>query len=66
MYWVDVFQNGAMPDVKQMYQEADAIVDMPGNLFWEEKHLDFTRGWLVLGSWLTRSGPLLVREMPRG
>ena len=55
-----------MTDVKQMYQDADAIVDMPGNLFWEEKHLDFTRGWLVLGSWLTRSGPLLVREMPRG
>ena len=35
-YWVDVFQNGATPDVKQIYQDADAIVDMPGNLFWEE------------------------------
>ena len=35
-YWVDVFQNGATPDVKQIYQDADAVVDMPGNLFWEE------------------------------
>ena len=35
-YWVDVFQNGVTPDVKQIYQDADAVVDMPGNLFWEE------------------------------
>ena len=35
-YWVDVFQNGAKPDVKALYQNADAVVDIPGNLFWEE------------------------------
>ena len=35
-HWVDVFQNGAQPDVKRVYQHADAIVDSPGNFFWEE------------------------------
>ena len=32
----DVLQNGAQPDVKRVYQNADAFVDLPGNLFWEE------------------------------
>ena len=35
-HWVDVFQNGTQPDVKRVYQNADAVVDIPGNLFWEE------------------------------
>ena len=35
-HWVDVFQNGDKPDVKQLYQNADAAVDMPGHFFFEE------------------------------
>ena len=35
-HWVDVFQNGTKPDVKRVYQNADAVVDLPGNLFFEE------------------------------
>ena len=35
-HWVDVFQNGTKPDVKQVYQNADAVVDMPGTFFFEE------------------------------
>ncbi|KAL9981468.1 hypothetical protein ACROYT_G010175 [Oculina patagonica] len=35
-HWVDVFQNGTRPDVERMYQNADAVVDMPGNFFYEE------------------------------
>ena len=35
-HWVDVFQNGAKPDVKQVYQNADAVVDLPGAFFFEE------------------------------
>ena len=35
-HWVDVFQNGALLDVKRVYQHADAVVDAPGNFFWEE------------------------------
>ena len=35
-HWFDVFQNGAEPDVKRVYQGADAVVDSPGNIFWEE------------------------------
>ena len=35
-HWVDVFQNGTQPDVKRVYQNADAAVEIPGNLFWEE------------------------------
>ena len=34
--WVDVFQNGAQLNVKRVYQHADAVVDAPGNFFWEE------------------------------
>ena len=34
--WVDVFQNGAQLDVKRVYQHADAVVDAPGDFFWEE------------------------------
>ena len=34
--WVDVFQNGAKPDVKRLYQNADVCVDMPGTFFYEE------------------------------
>ena len=33
---VDVFKSGAQPDVKRVYQNADAVVDFPGNFFWEE------------------------------
>ena len=32
-HWVDVFQNGAQPDAKRVYRNADAVVDIPGNLF---------------------------------
>ena len=35
-HWVDVFQNGAQPDVKRLYQNVDVLVDSPGNFFWEE------------------------------
>ena len=35
-HWVDVFKNGAQPDVKRVYQNADAVVDFPGNFFLEE------------------------------
>ena len=35
-HWVDVFQNGVQLDVKRVYQHADAVVDAPGNFFWEE------------------------------
>jgi len=35
-HWVDVFQNGARPDVRRVYQNADAVVDIPGNIFYEE------------------------------
>ena len=35
-HWVDVFQNGAKPDVKRVLQNADVCVDTPGNLFFEE------------------------------
>ena len=35
-HWVDVFQNGAQPDVKRVYQNVDAVVDMPAYFFWEE------------------------------
>ena len=35
-HWVDVFQNGAKPDVKRVYQNADVCVDAPGNIFFEE------------------------------
>ena len=34
--WIDVFQNGVAPDVKYIYQNADAVVDVPGVFFWEE------------------------------
>ena len=35
-HWFDVFQNGAKPDVKRVYKNADVCIDMPGNLFFEE------------------------------
>ena len=35
-HWVDVFQNGAKPDVKRVYHKADVCVDTPGNFFFEE------------------------------
>ena len=34
--WFDVFKYGAKPDVKRIYQNADAVVDIPGAFFWEE------------------------------
>ena len=35
-HWVDVFQNGAKPDVKRVYQNADVCIDVPGFFFFEE------------------------------
>lgn len=35
-HWVDVFQNGVKPDIKRIYQHADAVVDMPGSIIYEE------------------------------
>ena len=35
-HWFDVFKNGAKPDVLRVYQNADAVVDVPGTFFWEE------------------------------
>ena len=35
-HWVDVFQNGVKPDVKRVYQHADAVVDLPGSFIYEE------------------------------
>jgi len=35
-HWVNVFQNGTKPDVKRVYQKADACTDIPGFFFFEE------------------------------
>jgi len=35
-HWVDVFQNGTKPDVRRVYQNADACIDVPGIFFFEE------------------------------
>ena len=35
-HWVDVFQNGAQPDVKRVYHNVDAALDILANFFWEE------------------------------
>lgn len=35
-HWVDVFQNGTKPDIKRVYQHAEAIVDVPGTFIYEE------------------------------
>lgn len=35
-HWVDVFQNGINPDVKRVYQNADAVLGHPGSFFYEE------------------------------
>ena len=35
-HWVDVFQNGVKPDVKRVYQNADAAADTSGTFFFEE------------------------------
>ena len=35
-HWVDVFQNGAKPDVKRVYESADVCIDSPGFFFFEE------------------------------
>jgi len=35
-HWFDVFQNGAKPDVKRVYQNADVCIDFPGVFFFEE------------------------------
>ena len=35
-HWVDVLQNGAKPDVKRVYENADVCIDMPGFFFVEE------------------------------
>ena len=35
-HWVDVFQNGAQPDVKRVYHNPVAALDIPANFFWEE------------------------------
>ena len=56
-HWVDVFQNGAQLDVKRVYQHADAVVDAPGNFFWEEILEAYPDSKVILsereeGSWL--------------
>jgi len=35
-HWVDVFQNGTKPDIKRVYQHAEAVVDVPGTFIYEE------------------------------
>ena len=35
-HWVAVFQNGINPDVKRVYQNADAVLGHPGSFFYEE------------------------------
>ena len=35
-HWLNVFQNGAAPDMNHVYENADAVVDIPGVFFWEE------------------------------
>ena len=47
-HWVDVFKSGAQPDVKRVYQNADAVVDFPGNFFWEEMLEAFPESKVVL------------------
>ncbi|XP_068720945.1 uncharacterized protein [Montipora capricornis] len=48
-HWLDVFQNGAEPDVKHVYQNADAVVDIPGTFFWEEILKAFPDSKVILG-----------------
>ena len=47
-HWVDVFQNGAQPDVKRLYQNVDVLVDSPGNFFWEEVLEAFPESKVIL------------------
>ena len=35
-HWLEVFQNGTKPDIKRVYQHAEAIVDVPGTFIYEE------------------------------
>ena len=63
-HWVDVFQNGTKPDVKRVYQNADACVDMPGCFFFEEILEDFPDCKVILSvreedSWIES----LVRQL---
>ena len=56
---VDVFQTGAELDAKRVYQNVDAIVDYPGNYFWEEILKAFPDSKVILSvreedSWVKR------------
>ena len=56
-HWFDVFQNGAKPDVKRVYQNADVCIDMPGYFFYEEILEAFPGCKVILsvreeGSWM--------------
>ena len=66
-HWVDVFQNGTKPDVKRIYQNADACTDMPGCFFFEEILEAFPDCKVILSvreeeSWMES----LVRQMDSG
>ena len=70
-HWVDVYQNGAPPDVKRVFQNADAVVDFPGNFFWEEIMEAFPDSKVILSerkqvSWVkSLENHLELREVER-
>ena len=70
-HWVDVYQNGAPPDVQRVFQNADAVVDFPGNFFWEEILEAFPDSKVILSereevSWVkSLENHLELREVER-
>ena len=70
-HWVDVYQNGAPPDVQRVFQNADAVVDFPGNFFWEEILEAFPESKVILSereevSWVkSLENHLELREVER-
>ena len=40
--WMKIFNgNGSKVDLKKMYENVDAVVDFPANIFWKEIHEAF-------------------------
>ena len=41
-YWNKIFDGkGTIDDFKEMYEDVDAVMDTPANMFWEEIHKAF-------------------------
>ena len=67
-HWVDVFKSGAQPDVKRVYQNADAVVDFPGTFFWEEILEAFPESKVILSereevSWIKSAVNQLINAV---